>query len=106
MCIRSFQPYAESWFRNVVASEQSDQLAANIDQGDYPDTFGSSLGLNAAGLALLTRASREAGIDANMFSAIQALAEQRVAEGRSADGFPSLIEAIKRRSIQGDGLNR
>ncbi|HZG13616.1 MAG TPA: NAD(P)-binding domain-containing protein [Candidatus Bathyarchaeia archaeon] len=90
-----FQPYAETWFRNVVAAERSDQLAADIDRGEYPDTFGSSLGLNAAGLALLARASREAGIDANMFSAIQALAEQRVADGRSADGFTSLIEAIK-----------
>lgn len=96
----AFQPYAESWFRNVVAAEPSDQLAADIDRGEYPDTFGSSLGLNASGLALLVRASRDAGIDANMFSAIQALAEQRVADGRSADGLTSLIEAIKRPPVK------
>lgn len=103
----TFQPYAEAWFRNVVSAVPSDQLASDIDRGEYPDTFGSSLGLNAAGLALLARASREAGIDADMFSAIQALAERRVADGRSADGFTSLVEAIKSPAIQGvDASNR
>lgn len=91
----AFQPYAESWFRNVVAAEPSDQLAADIDRREYPDTFGSSLGLNAKGLALLTRASREAGIDARIFSSIQALAEQRVTDGHGSEGFASLVEAIK-----------
>lgn len=102
----AFQPYADSWFKNVVATDRSDKLAAQIDAGEYPDTAGSSLGLNAAGLGLLVRASRDAGVDAGMFAAVQALADRRVADGRGADGFASLIEAIKHPAFAGEQTNR
>ncbi|WP_339321725.1 hypothetical protein [Paenibacillus sp. FSL W8-0194] len=49
-----FQPYADSWYKNVVATDRSDKLAAQINTGEYPNTAGSSLGLNAAGLACLS----------------------------------------------------
>nr|WP_160040667.1 hypothetical protein [Paenibacillus albilobatus] len=29
----AFQPYADSWFKNVVATDRSDKLAAQIDAG-------------------------------------------------------------------------
>lgn len=102
----AFQPYADTWFKNVVAMDRSDKMAAQIDAGEYPDIAGSSLGLNAAGLGLIVRASRDAGVDAEMFAAIQALADRRVADGRGADGFTSLIEAIKNPAFASEQINR
>jgi 3-hydroxyisobutyrate dehydrogenase-like beta-hydroxyacid dehydrogenase len=92
----TFQPYAQSWFTNVVAAVDSREVAGHVDSGSYPDTTGSSLALNAMGLALTARASTEAGINTDMFDGFARLAAQRVADGHGADGFSSLIETIKR----------
>lgn len=91
----AFQPYAQSWFTNVVAAEDSLAVADDVDRGSYPDTIGSSLALNEMGLALIARACAEAGISADMFEGFARLAQKRVADGHGADGFTSLVETIK-----------
>lgn len=104
----TFRPYADKWFQNVVAVDESEseEMATHIDQGEYSDTYGSSLGLNASGLDLLVRASHDAGVDAKMFAAISAQANRRVANGHGTDGFTSLIEAIKSPITSSDDANR
>jgi 3-hydroxyisobutyrate dehydrogenase-like beta-hydroxyacid dehydrogenase len=92
----ALQPYAQAWFTHVVAADDSRAVAEQVDRGQYPDTVGSNLSLNAFGLGLVARAFREAGVSADLFAGLTRLAEQRVAEGHGDDGFTSLVESIKR----------
>ena len=89
-------PYAEAWFNHLVAHVGGAELADDTDRRTYADNFGSSLALNAKGLAVVGRAFAETGLDGEMFTRLARLADQRVADGHGADGFNSLIEAIRR----------
>jgi 3-hydroxyisobutyrate dehydrogenase-like beta-hydroxyacid dehydrogenase len=71
-------------------------LAGRIEAGDFA-TDGSTLDLNRAGVDLIARYSREQGVDAGQLAPLRALLDRRVAEGHGADGFASLIEALRRR---------
>jgi 3-hydroxyisobutyrate dehydrogenase-like beta-hydroxyacid dehydrogenase len=88
-------PHAQAWFDTVVAGGDPAAVAAAIDAREYPDPVQSSVALNAAGLRLLTQVHDEAGIDSGLVRAISALAERRVADGHGADGYTSLVEAIR-----------
>jgi len=90
-----FLPYATSWFDNVVAADDPSVIAREVDQREYPDSIPSSLGLNAAALRLLRQVQNEIGVDSTVIDAISQLADRRVADGHGADGYTSLIEAIK-----------
>ncbi len=92
----TFLPYAQAWFTNVVAADDGTEMAAQVDAGDYPDSVGSPVALNAAALELLVRVHDEVSVDAGVVRAIRALADRRVDDGHAADGLTSLIEAIKR----------
>jgi len=88
-------PHAQAWFDTVVTGDDPAAVAAAIDAREYPDPVQSSVALNAAGLRLLTQVHDEAGIDSGLVRAISALAERRVADGHGADGYTSLVEAIR-----------
>lgn len=59
--------------------------AREIDAGDYT-TEVSTLGLNAAGLGLLARVSRDRGISLDVPGPLEALFERGVATGTRAEG--------------------
>ena len=92
---KEFLPYATAGFDNVVVADDPCAIAQAIDQREYPDTVPSSLGLNAAALRLLRQVQRDIGIDSSVIDAISQLADRGAADGHGADGFTSLIEAIK-----------
>jgi 3-hydroxyisobutyrate dehydrogenase-like beta-hydroxyacid dehydrogenase len=91
----AFLPHARAWFDNVVVADDPAAIAGAIDRRQYPDTVPSSLGLNAAAMRLLTEVHQAVGVDGTIIAAISALAERRVADGHGADGYTSLIEAIR-----------
>ncbi|MPY92629.1 MAG: NAD(P)-dependent oxidoreductase [Acidimicrobiia bacterium] len=90
-----FLPHARAWFDNVVVAEDTAEVATSVDRREYPDTVPSSVALNAAALRLLLQVHEESGVGSGLVAAISALADQRVAEGHGADGFTSLVEAIR-----------
>jgi 3-hydroxyisobutyrate dehydrogenase-like beta-hydroxyacid dehydrogenase len=90
-----FLPYATPWFDNVVVADDPRSVAQAVDRREYPDTVPSSLGLNAAALRLLIEVQHDIGIDSSVIEAIGRLADQAVADGHGADGYTSLIEAIR-----------
>ena len=92
---KDFLPYATAWFDNVVVADDPSAIAQAIDQREYPDTVPSSLGLNAAALQLLSKVQRDIGIDSSVIDAISRLADRGVADGHGADGYTSMIEAIR-----------
>lgn len=95
---REFLPHAAAWFRNVVAADDAAAVAEAVDRREYPDVIPSPVALNAAALRLLVQVHDESGVDSGLVRAISALADARVAAGHGADGYSSLVEAIRRRA--------
>ncbi len=70
-------------------------LAQEIDAGDYP-TDVSGLDVNKDAVANILQASRDQGIGVDLLAPLQALIDQRVADGHGADSLSSLIEVIRK----------
>lgn len=80
------------WLNAMITSLP--QLAEDVDTGDY-STNGSALDMQAVGIANIVDASKTQGISTDLMSPMQALVDQRVAEGHDGDDLSSLVELIR-----------
>lgn len=69
-------------------------LAREIQKGVYPGAE-NNLHMQAVGMEHVVEASRDAGIDVTVPSALKDLFHRAVAQGHGADGLGSLFEAIR-----------
>jgi 3-hydroxyisobutyrate dehydrogenase-like beta-hydroxyacid dehydrogenase len=91
----TFLPYAVDNF-DMVSSYLAD-AARNIDKGDHPGELASATMMGATADHILG-ASRDAGIDTGLPSAVKAHYDRAIAAGRGADSWTTLFESIKRSS--------
>jgi 3-hydroxyisobutyrate dehydrogenase-like beta-hydroxyacid dehydrogenase len=69
-------------------------LAQQIDSGDYTTGVVSNLGMQAVAYANITQASKDQGIAVDLLAPLQALIDQRVADGHRDDDMSGVIELI------------
>lgn len=67
--------------------------AEEIDKKNY-ETDVSNLNVNKVGLASLSLATREQGVETNLLAPLQHIVDRRVADGHGSHGLPSLIEEL------------
>lgn len=89
-----FLPFANTWLEHVIAPAIP-ASAEEIDSGRF-ETEVSSLDVNKAAIAHLVATSKQLGIDSGTSAAIQALIEQRVANGHGKHSLASLVEEFKK----------
>ncbi len=92
-----FTPMASAWFDAVGGFLPG--LGEQVDAGDYA-TDVSSLDINAAGLELLTAASRDQGVGDAVPEPLRALYARAVADGHGADSVAALVEVIRGQRVE------
>lgn len=70
-------------------------LAQQIDSGDYTTGVVSNLAMQAPALANIAQASKDHGVSTDLMLPIQAVIDQRVANGYGAEDISGVIELIK-----------
>ncbi|MFI0979656.1 NAD(P)-dependent oxidoreductase [Streptomyces sp. NPDC021093] len=70
-----------------------DELAVEADAGEYPGTV-SNLASTATALAHIAHASEEAGLDASVLRAAQAVADRAVAEGHGQENVLGMLDTL------------
>ncbi|QFZ20333.1 NAD(P)-dependent oxidoreductase [Saccharothrix syringae] len=90
----AFLPFAQAWFEHVVNPEIP-RIAAQVDQGTYPDG-GSALGMQAVAVEHLVDASRAQKVDAALPEFLLERAEQAIKQGHAGDGFASVYEVLRK----------
>jgi 3-hydroxyisobutyrate dehydrogenase-like beta-hydroxyacid dehydrogenase len=88
----TLMPLAMPWLSDVASWLPG--FAHDIDTRTYA-TDVSTLAINQAAVALIIEASRAEGVRGDLLAPMQALLDRRVAQGRGAEGLPSLIDLVR-----------
>lgn len=86
-------PFAEAWITHV-ALPSIKGAAQQVDAGEFSTNI-STVGLNAAGLVKMIKASEAQGIRPDLMVPIKDFLAKRVADGHGADALASMIEVIR-----------
>jgi 3-hydroxyisobutyrate dehydrogenase-like beta-hydroxyacid dehydrogenase len=71
------------------------RLAERVDTGDHGTGVDWSLGMQAADVSNVVQVSRAEGVRADPLASLQALIDQAIAEGHSADDLSRLVELFR-----------
>jgi len=88
----AFMPFAVPMLNEIVS--WLPPFADDIDTGSYATDI-SSLDINKDGIAHIVETSEHLGISADVLRPVQAMIDQRVADGHGRDGLPSLIDVLR-----------
>ena len=94
---KTFLPYAIEMFKSMSIIGGLAEAADNIDTGKYPGDLANVIMMGATADHIVG-ASRAVGINSGLPEAVKALYDRTIATGHGKDGWPSLIEAIKKNS--------
>lgn len=88
----AFAPFATGMFE--ASHDLLTAMARAVDTGQHPPAAGP-LSVHAALMDDLIQTRQARGIDAETLKEVKDLIDRRVADGRGADGFSSIIETIR-----------
>lgn len=93
----TFVPLVTQWLQGMIAFIS--ELAAEAESGDYT-TGVSPVAMNRVAVDKLTRVSQSRGIRTNVHASLQALLDQRAADGHGNDSFASVFELLRKQSAR------
>ncbi|MEU7132462.1 NAD(P)-binding domain-containing protein [Streptomyces sp. NPDC046261] len=89
-----FAPMLSAWI--AAMAEGIPHAAQQIGTGDYTQGVVSNIGMQAAAFGNLITTAEEQGIRPDLFTALRALMERRVADGHGAEDLAGIAELLKK----------